>query len=264
MAGGNREDRRTVTTKVLAILEAFERSRGALSLTEIAEASGLPLSTAHRLVTELTDWGLLFRGAQGRYQLGVRLWELAQNAWRPLRETARPFIQDLFSLTGETAHLAVREGNEVLYVDRVYGSKRVPRASRVGGRLPMHATAVGKVILAFEETWVQNAYLDRQLEYRTAHTHVSPRALAEELTDIRDQGYATTVEEVRLGSCSIAVPVFHGGHIVAGLGLVMLATQASSMTRRLPALRAVAAQIENATVHIPLEGFRGGGNAVPS
>ncbi|WP_167138142.1 IclR family transcriptional regulator [Diaminobutyricimonas sp. TR449] len=262
MAGRNREPGRTVTTKVLAIFEAFEKSRGALSLTEIAEGSNLPLSTAHRLVSELTDWGLLYRGTHGRYQLGIRLWELAQNAWRPLRETARPFIQDLFSLTGETAHLAVREGNEVLYIDRVYGSKRVPRASRVGGRLPMHATAVGKVILAFEEEWVRSAYLDRQLEHRTPHTHVDPRRFADELTQIREQGYATTLEEVRLGSCSIAVPVFHTGRVGAGLGLVMLATQAATMTRHLPTLLGVSAQIEGATAHIPLEAFLARGSAL--
>ena len=174
MAGGSSEPGRTVTSKVLSILEAFEKSRGALSLTEIAEKSGLPLSTAHRLVNELTDWGLLSREPNGRYQLGIRLWELAQNTGRQLRDAARPYIQDLFSLTGETAHLAVRSGHEVLYIDRVYGSKRLPRASRVGGRLPMHATAVGKVILAFEEDWVRDAYLNRQLERHTAHTHVDP------------------------------------------------------------------------------------------
>ena len=105
MAGGSREPGRTVTSKVLAILEAFEKSRGALSLTDIAEKSGLPLSTAHRLVNELTDWGFLSREPNGRYQLGIRLWELAQNTGRQLRDAARPFIQDLFSLTGETAHL---------------------------------------------------------------------------------------------------------------------------------------------------------------
>ncbi|XTR51224.1 IclR family transcriptional regulator [Pseudarthrobacter sp. So.54] len=133
MVGGSREPGRTVTSKVLSILEAFEESRGALSLTDIAETSGLPLSTTHRLVAELTDWGLLSREPNGRYQLGIRLWELAQNTGRQLRDAARPYVQDLFSLTGETAHLAVRAGHEVLYIDRVYGSKRVPRASRVGG-----------------------------------------------------------------------------------------------------------------------------------
>ena len=78
MADGNREPVRTVTSKVLAILEAFEKSRGALSLTDVAEKSGLPLSPAHRLVNELTDWGFLSREPNGRYQLGIRLWELAQ------------------------------------------------------------------------------------------------------------------------------------------------------------------------------------------
>ena len=257
MAGGSREAGRSVTSRVLAILEAFEQSRAALSLTEIAEGSGLPLSTAHRLVAELTDWGFLSRGANGRYQLGIRLWELAQNAGRQLRDAARPFVQDLFSLTGETSQLAVREGHEVLYIERIYGTKRVPRASRVGGRLPMHATAVGKVILAYEEDWVRTAYLNRQLERPTAHTHIVPGRLAEELEQIREQGYATTLEEVRLGSCSIAVPVFHTGRIGAGLGLVLLTSQAGTMTRHLPALRGVSAQIERATAHIPLESLLG-------
>jgi hypothetical protein len=77
-----------VTSEVLAILEAFEKSWGSLSLTDSAEKSGLPLSTAHRLVNELTDWGFLSRGVNGRYQLGIRLWELAQNTGRQLREAA--------------------------------------------------------------------------------------------------------------------------------------------------------------------------------
>lgn len=257
MAGGSRDPGRSVTSKVLAILEVFETSRGALSLTEICEKSGLPLSTVHRLMNELTDWGLLSRGANGRYQLGIRLWELAQNAGRQLRETAKPFVQDLFSLTGETAQLAVREGHEVLYIERIYGTKRVPRASRVGGRLPMHATAVGKVILAFEEEWVRTAYLNRVLEQSTAHTHVNPRRLAAELAQIHVQGYATTLEEARLGACSIAVPVFHTGRVGSGLGLVLPSEQAAGMTRHFAALKGVSAQIERATTHIPLESLLG-------
>lgn len=257
MAGGSRDAGRSVTSRVLAILEAFEKARGSLSLTEISEGSGLPLSTTHRLVAELTDWGFLSRGANGRYQLGIRLWELAQNAGRQLREAARPFVQDLFSLTGETSQLAVREGHEVLYIERIYGTKRVPRASRVGGRLPMHATAVGKVILAFEEEWVRIAYLNRELERSTAHTHIHAGRLAKELDTIREQGFATTLEEVRLGSCSIAVPVFHTGVIGAGLGLVLPTAQAATMNRHLPVLKGVSVQIERATAHIPLETFLG-------
>lgn len=253
MAGSSREPGRTVTSKVLAIMEAFERSRGALSLTDLAQSSGLPLSTAHRLVNELTTWGFLTREPNGRYQLGIRLWELAQNTGRQLRDAARPYIQDLFSLTGETAHLAIRAGHEVLYIDRVYGSKRVPRASRVGGRLPMHATAVGKVILAFEDDWARDAYLNRAFERPTAHTHIDPRRFAEELNQVREQGYATTLEEVRLGSCSIAVPVFHTGRVGGAIGLVLPTSQASTMTRHLPVLKGTSARIERATARIPLE-----------
>lgn len=158
MAGGSKQRGRSVTSKVLAILSTFEQSRGSLSLTQIAEEADLPLSTAHRLVGELIDEGMLARGPHGKIQLGLRLWSIAQNTGRQLRDTARPFVQDMYSLTGHTSQLAIRDGASSLYIDRVYGPRRVPRASRVGGRLPLHATAVGKVILAFSEPWVAEAH----------------------------------------------------------------------------------------------------------
>jgi len=240
-----RGDGRTVTSKVLAMLAAFERGPSSLSLSDLAAAADVPLPTAHRLAAELIEWGALDRDDRGRYVVGLRLWEVAQNAGRQLRDTARPYLQDLFSLTQETAHLAVREGHEALYIDRVYSSKRVPRASRVGGRLPLHATAVGKVLLAFEDEWVREAYVARRLEVVTARTHVNPTRLLEELETVRRQGYATTMEEVRPGSCSIAVPV-KAEPRGAALGLVMLSTQATNMTRHVPVLQGVAHRIEAA------------------
>lgn len=242
---------RSVAQRVLAVLEAFEAHGPSHSLTRIAELTGLPVSTAHRIVGELTEWGALTRDAQGRYQVGIRLWELAQNAGRRLRDTARPFLQDLFSLTGESAHLAVREGNEALYVDRIYGSKRVPRASRIGGRLPLHATGVGKVLLASEERWFREAYLAGPLVALTPHTHVDPRVLADELAQIAGQGFAVTGEEARVGACSIAVPVGAGGgagtgEVVAAIGIVAPAAQEMSLPQHLPVLRGVARRIEQA------------------
>ena len=257
MAGGNRVPGSTVTSKVLAIMEVFETSRRALSLTEISEASGVPLSTTHRLVGELVEWGMLSRGPNGGSQLGLRLWAIAQNAGRQLRDTARPFIQDLFSLTGETSQLAVRDGNMALYIDRVYGSKRVPRASRVGGRLPLHATAVGKVILAYSEDWVTDAYLSHPLVTVTGHTHVNPTRLRAELAQVRENGYATTQEEVILGSCSIAVPVFHTGRLGCAIGVVIPSAAAGAMLRHLPVLQGISQRIEAATTHIPLETLLG-------
>jgi len=243
---------RSVTSKVLSLLEVFETRRGPLALSELAAATGLPLSTTHRLAGELCEWGALERDGSGRYHVGLRLWEISQNAGRQLRETARPFLQDLFSLTQETSHIAIREGHEALYIDRLYSTKRVPRASRVGGRLPLHATAVGKVLLAYEDSWVQEAYVRRQLETPTRGTHVHPARLREELQMIQEQGYATTNEEMRVGSCSIAVPVhFPGGRCEASIGLVMFSTRAASMTRQLPALRGTAERIEESIAHFP-------------
>ena len=244
---------RSVTSKVLAILEAFEALGSTLTLTQIAEATSVPLSTTHRLVGEMVGWGALDRDEHGRYHVGLRLWEVAQSAGQQLHDAARPFLQDLFSLTQETSHLAIREGYEALYIDRVYSSKRVPRASRVGGRLPLHATAVGKILLAYEEPWLRDAYVSRSLAAPTTRTHVNPTRLLQELTAIREQGYATTFEEVRAGSCSIAVPVLHEeGPAEAALGLVMLSTQATQLARHLPALQSMAHRIEKAIARHPI------------
>jgi DNA-binding IclR family transcriptional regulator len=253
---------RTVTSKVLAILAAFEASSTPLTLTQIAEAAQVPLPTAHRLVAELVEWGALERDDRGRYAVGMRLWEISQNAGRRLRDAARPLLNDLFSFTGETAHLAVREGSEALYVDRVYSAKRVPRASRVGGRLPLHATAVGKVLLAYEEQWVREGYVSSRLAAPTRRTKTNPKRLLEELEQIRLQGYGTTFEEARVGSCSIAVPVLaQPDRAVAAVGLVMLSTQANRMTRYLPQLSGTADRIADAVRRIPGPWVAGAGPA---
>lgn len=244
---------RSVTSKVLGMLAAFENSTGPLTLTQLAEAAEIPLPTAHRLVGELVQWGALERDDHGRYTIGMRMWEISQNGGRRLRDAARPFLNDLFSFTGETAHLAVRDGSEALYVDRVYSAKRVPRASRVGGRLPLHATAVGKVLLAFEDEWVRDGYVRQRLTAPTRRTTTNPSRLVAELATIREQGYATTYEEVRVGSCSIAVPVLTAPNTaVAAVGLVMLSTQSQQMTRYLPQLTGTAARISEAMARLPL------------
>lgn len=257
MAGGSKQPGRSVTSKVIAILATFERSRGSLSLTQIAEEADLPLSTAHRLVGELIDTGMLANGPHGKIQLGLKLWSIAQNTGRQLRDTARPFVQDLYSLTGHTSHLAIRDGASSLYIDRIYGPRRIPRASRVGGRLPLHATAVGKTILAFSDPWVTEAYLTRELEAFTSRTKTNPNVLATELETIRQNGYATTLDEIRVGASSIAVPVYHTGQLGCAIGIVVSTDVATELPRYLPVLNGTSKRIEEATAHIPLETLLG-------
>ncbi|WP_230206531.1 IclR family transcriptional regulator [Microbacterium gorillae] len=256
---------KSVTGRVLSILAVFEGSLAPRSLTEVSAETGLALSTAHRLLAELEEWGAVQRDDNGRYQIGLRLWELGQHAGSQVRELSRPLLQDLYTLTRETVHLAIRDGGEVLYIDRVYGTRRVPKTSRVGGRLPLHATAVGKVLLAFEEDWVRDALIAQPLSARTPRTVTDPAALRAELEQIRHAGYSLTVDEVTLGSASIAVPVMQsGGGVGAALGLVVTTDLAGTLAGHLPAMRGIAAQITKRVGRYPLRSMRPGGVAAPA
>ncbi|MFI7447432.1 IclR family transcriptional regulator [Nonomuraea sp. NPDC049714] len=246
MSGGSREPGRTVTSKVLALLGAFDAAHPQLSLTELATRSGVPLTTTHRLVGELERWQALNRTADGRLRVGLRLWELGRLAPDPLHDVAHPWLQELFGSTGENVHLAVRDGLEVLYVDKVYGKRAVPIVSRTGSRLPMHPTGVGKALLAYEPDWFVRAYLARELERPTSHTVTEPGRLARELGTVRAQGYALTFEEMSLGSCSAAAPVLVEGRAIAALGIVLSSRRSRELPRLVEPLRSAAAGIARA------------------
>src|SRR5690606_5290910 len=128
--------------------------------------------TAHRLVGELADWGALEREPDGGYRIGLRLWEVATLAPRGIgvREAALPFLEDLYEATHENVHLAVLDGTEALYLERISGRGAVPVISRVGGRLPLHATGVGLVLLAFAPRDVQERVLAGDLRRFTTRT----------------------------------------------------------------------------------------------
>ncbi|MEV4009100.1 IclR family transcriptional regulator [Nonomuraea angiospora] len=246
MAGGAREGGRSVTSKVLAILGAFDSAHPQLTLTDVARRSGLPLSTAHRLVAELEEWQALSRAPDGRLRVGLRLWELGQLAPGRLHDLAHPWLQELFATTRENVHLAVRDGLEVLYVDKVYGRRAVPIVSRTGGRLPMHPTGVGKALLAYEPDWFVKSYLARKLERPTPHTITEPGRLARELAAVRAQGYALTYEEMTLGTCSAAAPILVDGRPVAALGIVLSSRRARELPQLIDPLLSTAAAIAKA------------------
>jgi DNA-binding IclR family transcriptional regulator len=211
----------TVTSRVLSILGCFDAGHRSLTLTEVAQRAGLTLPTAHRLVGELADWGALRRASHGRYVIGRRLWDLGLLApvQTDLRNVAAPFLQDLYGATLATVHLAVRDGAVALYLDRVSGHASVPVVSKVGGRLPLHATGVGKVLLAHAPAAVRQEVLGSPLQRFTPYTVIQPGRLASQLKRVAQDGYATTTEEMTLGACSIAVPVSVAGRTVASVGI---------------------------------------------
>lgn len=240
--------RPSVTARVLALLSAFDESRPRLTLTELARAADLPVSTAHRLLAELTAWDAVARDDDGTYCVGRRLWQLGTLApvQRELREVALPAMQDLYEATHENVHLAVRDGTTALYVERIHGSSSVALVSRAGVPLPLHATGVGKVLLA----WADRATVDQclaDLRPVTPYTIVERGRMVRELAAVRRNGYARTVEEMTLGTCSVAVPVHasdggQDGDVVASLGLVT-STVRRDLTRYVSALQVAAATI---------------------
>lgn len=124
---------------------------------------------------------------------------------RILRDAARPYLEDLFQATNETIHLAVPDGREVLYLEKVSGHRQAP--SRVAGRMPMHCTATGKVLLAFGPRNLVEEVLASPLERRTPHTVIAPGVLLNELARARANGYAAEYEQTRVGYASVAIPL---------------------------------------------------------
>jgi DNA-binding IclR family transcriptional regulator len=234
----------SVAARALSVFAAFENSAGPLSVGRIASRSGLPRSTAYRLVHELEEWGGLEKTSDGKYQIGMRIWELGQLAGRRLRDRAHPFLQDLFDLTHENVHLAVREGTQTLYVDKIYGSRKLPMISRVGGRLPLHSTAVGRVLLAAQPEWFIDAYLERELEAPTSKTVTDPALLRRAIDEVIRTGLSVTLEQMRVGACSIAIPVMVDGAAIAAVGMVLDSSKSGGSNRLIPLLRGTVDRIE--------------------
>jgi DNA-binding IclR family transcriptional regulator len=244
MAGGSATPGRTVTSRALAILDAFDSAAPRLSLSEIAGRSGTPLTTTHRLLGELTDWGALSRRADGRYEVGRKLWDLGLLApvQLELRQVAAPFLSDVHTTIRDTVHLAVRDGLFALYVERISGRESVPVLSQVGSRLPLHATGVGKVLLAAAPREVVEQVL-RSLNRLTRHTIVEPERLRRELAEVRRRHYARTSEEMSPGAASLAVPVQverPGGAVVAAALGIVVPPHRRDVARLVPVLEVAA------------------------
>lgn len=232
----------TVTGRVLAILEAFSADRPELTLTEIARRAGLPLSTAHRLVGELARWGALERADDARYRVGLRLFEVAALAPRGLglREVAMPFLEDLYEVTRQNVQLAVLDGTEAVFLERLSGRGAVNVITRVGGRLPLHATGVGLVLLAHAGPDLQERVLAAPLRRYTRKTVTAPEAVRRTLADVRRTGVAVSDGQIELVALSVAAPVRGPrGEVVAAVSVVVPAEGADPRAF-VPVVRAAA------------------------
>jgi DNA-binding IclR family transcriptional regulator len=234
-----------VVDRAFALLAAFDAGHRSLSLGELSRRSGIPTSSTLRLAGRLIAWGALERGDDGRFTIGVRLWEVASLAPRGqgLKQVALPFMGDLEDVTRQHVLLAVLEGTEALLVERLSAHQAMDVLYRVGGRLPLHSTGVGLVLLAFAESEFQASVLDQPLVHLPERVPVSPAALRRTLAEIRREGLATVRRRAPQPLVSVAAPIFGADdRISAALSVVV--PQENAEPRLLgPAVRTAARSI---------------------
>ncbi|MET0237025.1 MAG: IclR family transcriptional regulator [Kibdelosporangium sp.] len=237
----------SVSSRVFRLLDAFSATRPALSLSELSTVTGLPLSTTHRLVAELTTWGGLTRGADGRYRIGLRLLEIGSLSPGSLglRERAMPFLEDLYSATRQNVQLAVRDELDAVYVERISARGAVNIVTRVGSRMPLHATGVGLILLAHADTDVLERVFANPLERFTEMTIGTTTRLREVLAAARRDGYVISDRQIEMITQSIAAPVRDTSNaVIAALSIVVpIETDAHTLV---PAVRAAGHGISRA------------------
>ncbi|MBF6331599.1 IclR family transcriptional regulator [Nocardia transvalensis] len=207
--------------RMTLILDAFDASTPTLTLLELVDRTGLPRSTVHRILDQMIRLRWLAH-TSGGYRLGMRTLELGGLTadHNETRDAVGPLLHELAQRTGLVGHLAVLDGRDVVYLDKAGGRFRAALPTRLGGRMPAHATALGKAMLAALEPTIAEAAFRTRLPRLTPRTICEPDALARELAQIRlRQGVAIDREEAVAGIACVAAPVRARGTGPAALSL---------------------------------------------
>lgn len=205
-------------SRAIALLKVFSDAQPEWTLGELAQNVSLNKATVHRLLAALESEGLIVRSARtGGYRLGPELIVLGGCAMRSndLRTVGRPVLEVLAAETGETTTLEVLVGPQVVILDEVSSRYLLGMSQDVGARLPFHATATGKLLLAFQDEATQRHLLSAPLPRLTPNTITLPTALAEQLRQIRTRGVAITNGELEAGFVAVAAPVYDSANCVS-------------------------------------------------
>jgi DNA-binding IclR family transcriptional regulator len=196
--------------RALKVLRCFGLDRPELGVTEISRQLGMHKSTVYRLLSTLQEEGFVYQVDGNRYRLGWKVFELGVSvpAWQAIRQPVLRVLESLVGETGETAHLAILDEREVLYVEKVEALRSLRMPSAVGRRVPVHCTALGKVLIAgLEDGELSAAIYSSPLKAFTGNTITDPDRLREEIAHVRRQGYAVDREEIEDGLMCIGGPV---------------------------------------------------------
>ena len=228
------------------LLSAFDERHQVLSLSELARRSGLPKTTVHRMIRQLVDLGWLSPDG-GSYTIGTAVFQFGTMV--PVRaqlcEVAQPYLQDLYEATHATIHLAVHDGGQVLYAEKISGRRSVNVLTRIGGHMPLHCTGVGKALLAFAPQALVSTVLSQPLPGQTPFTITTPTRLVKELAHVRTERLAYDREEAALGLRCVAAPIITpGGTAVAAVSVSVPASRSVDPVR--PAVLMTARNVSRA------------------
>ena len=208
--------------RAAAMLRLLADETGGLELHEIAESLGLPKATAHGLLRTLSEVGFVEQERPGgAYHLVPDVLRLGAERWdlNEIRSRAMNWCDALAARTGESVRLAAFRDGEVVVVHHVFRADASKQSLATGATLPLHACALGKVLVAFEPS-AARAWYGQELTRLTPRTITDRRAVQRELAAVRDLGYAVAVEEVSMGVSDIASPIRdHGGYVVAAVSI---------------------------------------------
>jgi IclR family transcriptional regulator, acetate operon repressor len=202
--------------RALRLLQVLAAYGSGATLNDLASSTGLPKSSLHRTLGALQERGFATRRGDARYLLGPELLRIAFDFHDRLdvRVLLRPTLERLRTTLNETIHVGVLDGPDVVYVDKLEPTRPLALTSKIGGRNPAHATAVGKALLAWTYPTEQAiaTWADRcgPLVRRTPRTVVEPRAIAREMARVRADGFAKDMEESEPGVRCVATAVFFG------------------------------------------------------
>lgn len=221
MARGSTGD--SLVERAFRILKAFTRPGEALTLSDVCARTALPKATALRICRELTLQHALERRQDGRYVLGLGLHELATLAPRGhgLRSVALPYMQDLHLATGQHVLLAVREEDESVLVERLSSHDAGKVMYRVGGRMPLHSTGVGRILLAYGPQELQERILSGPLVIQPERIVIPANVLRIQLAEVRREGIATMSKQLPEPMSSVATAISgEGGAVIAALSVI--------------------------------------------
>ncbi|RAX46432.1 IclR family transcriptional regulator [Arthrobacter sp. AQ5-06] len=237
-----------VLDRAFRLLTAFSAEDAQLSLTSLSARTGIPLSSVLRLCRKLGELGMLERTTGGDYVIGLKLLEVASLAPRGhgLRAVAMPFMEDLHHATNHHVLLAVRDRDEAVLVERLSAHEAGMIMYRIGGRVPLHSTSVGLVLLAYADPELKEEILNRKLTLEPEGQDVSSVELRARLASVRQQGFAVATRPLPEPATSVAAPIFGPGQQIIGAMSVLGPVGVIEPRVIIPALVAVARSISRA------------------